>query len=205
MTQIKICGLRTVEDVLAVNEYNPDYVGFIFVKDRKRYVDPIIAKGLKEKLNPQIKTVGVFINEPIEDLRELESTGVMDLIQLHGSEDNDYISEVRNFTQRTIIKAIRVESKADVEKAEKCAADIILFDCGIGGTGKSFDWSLIENFKRPFFLAGGLGTENIPTALKLLHPMGVDVSSKVETDGKKDKDKIEKFINTVRKEDEKND
>lgn len=204
MTQIKICGLKTIEDVDAVNEFNPDYIGFIFVSDRKRYIEPDKAYELKKALNPSIKAVGVFINEEIDKVVEISERGIMDVIQLHGTEDNDYISELRRRVNKPIFKAIRVDSSEDIKKASACLADTVLFDCGIGGTGKTFDWSLLSEFNKPFFLAGGLNCDNVSEALKL-SPMGLDVSSGVETDGKKDKEKIKRFISLVRKEDLKND
>lgn len=204
MTQIKICGLKTIEDVNAVNEFNPDYIGFIFVSDRKRYIEPDKAYELKKALNPSIKAVGVFINEEIDKVVEISERGIVDVIQLHGTEDNDYISELRRRANKPIFKAIRVDSSEDIKIASACLADTVLFDCGIGGTGKTFDWSLLSEFNKPFFLAGGLTCDNVSEALKL-SPMGLDVSSGVETDGKKDKEKIKRFISLVRKEDLKND
>lgn len=205
MTMIKICGLRSMDDIAAVNEFKPDYIGFIFVANRKRYIEPQKAHELKEKLNKDIKVVGVFVDEDIKHISDIANSNTCDIIQLHGNEDNDYIESLRKLTDKPLIKAIRVDSEADVKRACECKADMVLFDCGAGGTGKKFDWSLIENFDKPFFLAGGIGSDNVIEAMNFLHPTGVDVSSSVETDGKKDPGKVERFITLVRKEDIKND
>lgn len=201
MTLIKICGLRSLDDVAIVNDYKPDYIGFIFVQGRTRYIEPKVARELKDNLDKSIKAVGVYINEEVLEVARMANEDLIDVIQLHGTEDEDYITKLRSLTKKPIIKAIRIESEKDLEKARACMADIVLLDRGIGGTGQQFDWNLLEKFERPFFLAGGLDENNVKEAIERFHPLGLDVSSNVESEGKKDREKVERFINQVRKED----
>lgn len=203
MTKIKICGLRRVEDISYVNECNPDYAGFVFA-DSKRRVTKEQAKMLRAGLNPQIIPVGVFVNEEIDTIAELVQEGVIEIIQLHGDETETYIQKLRGRAADTvIIKAVRVASKEDVADCEKTKADYLLFDSRdmkeYGGTGKKFDWQLIENIRKPFFLAGGINAENIEEAIKTVHPFAIDVSSFVETNGYKDRDKILEIVEKVRR------
>ncbi len=200
-TGIKICGLMRGEDVLYVNEVSPEYIGFIFVRDRRRYVSPKTAKLLRSQLKPGITAVGVFINEDPRTVAELWQSGLIDMAQLHGQEDEQYIKDLRSLTSLPLIKAFRVESKEDIERAEQSSADYILLDNGIGGTGSAFDWSLLAGVKREYFLAGGLNAENVSQAISFARPFAVDVSSGVETDGKKDFQKIRAFVRSVREED----
>ena len=198
MTKIKFCGLSRTCDIEAANELKPEYVGFVFAEKSKRYITPEKAKGLKQLLDPEIKAVGVFVNENPERAALLLNNNVIDIAQLHGSEDEDYIRQLRSLTVKLIIKAFRIEMARDIADAEACTADYILLDSG-AGTGTVFDWKLIQSIRRPYFLAGGLGTHNVENAVKLLHPFAVDVSSGIETDGVKDKIKMTKFAAAVRK------
>lgn len=200
MTRIKLCGLSRYCDIEAANELKPEYVGFVFAKKSKRYISTKNAEELKRLLFPGIKAVGVFVNEKPEYIAELLNKGVIDIAQLHGGEDEDYIKKLRQLTDKQLIKAFRITSAGDVEKAERCSADYVLLDSG-AGTGTVFDWKLIKNIKRPYFLAGGLSPENAEDAVKKLNPYAVDVSSGIETDGVKDKNKMAAFIAAVRKED----
>ena len=185
----------------AANEINPEYVGFVFAKSSRRYVSADTAAKLKKLLNPNILAVGVFVDENVENVADLLNRDIIDIAQLHGSENEEYIARLRTLTKKPIIKAFRVKSEDEAEKAEKCSADFVLLDSG-AGTGKAFDWSLIKNVKRPYLLAGGLGLGNISEAVKMLSPYAVDVSSGIETDGKKDKTKMAAFARAVRKEEE---
>lgn len=194
--KIKICGLTRLIDVDAVNALKPDYVGFVFAPTSKRRVTPDQAAELKRALDPAIKAVGVFVDETPENVAKLLDVGAIDLAQLHGSEDDVYIQELRQLTTKPIIKAFRVRSEQDVLDAEKSAADHILLDAG-AGTGTTFDWSLLRAVCRPYFLAGGLNRDNIDAALEL-NPFAVDVSSGVETDGLKDQQKMAEFVAAVR-------
>ncbi len=201
MTKIKFCGMTRECDMAAANEINPEYVGFVFAKSSRRYVSADTAAKLKKLLNPNILAVGVFVDENVENVADLLNRDIIDIAQLHGSENEEYIARLRTLTKKPIIKAFRVKSEDEAEKAEKCSADFVLLDSG-AGTGKAFDWSLIKNVKRPYLLAGGLGLGNISEAVKMLSPYAVDVSSGIETDGKKDKTKMAAFARAVRKEEE---
>lgn len=200
MTKIKLCGLLRQEDIEAANELMPDYVGFVFYKKSKRYVDKEKARSLKNLLAPSIKAVGVFVDEPLQFVARLLTEKIIDIAQLHGSESEEYINELRSLTKAQIIKAILVKSEADIERAKKCGADYVLLDDGLGG-GKAFDRSLIGDFTRDYFLAGGLSTETVKDAIREFRPFAVDVSSAIETYGLKDKEKMTAFVRAVREED----
>lgn len=198
MTKVKLCGLSRPADIAFANAVRPDLIGFVFAEKSRRYVSPEIAKKLKAALSTEILTVGVFVNAPIETVATLLNDGVIDLAQLHGEEDERYIAELRKYTKKPFIQAFRIASAADVEQAKISPADFILLDNG-GGTGQTFDWSILKAVGRPFFLAGGLDCENVQTALSTVRPSAVDVSSGVETDGKKDLEKMTAFVQAVRK------
>lgn len=198
MTKIKLCGLSRRCDIEAANELKPEYIGFVFAPKSKRYVSKKTAEELKHLLSPDIQTVGVFVNEASEAIANLLNSGIIDIAQLHGSEDEEYIRQLRLYTDKPIIKAFRIVSKQDIDAANSSTADYVLLDSG-GGTGEVFDWELIRGMKRFYFLAGGLGICNVERAVETLSPYAVDVSSGVETDGLKDKIKMEKFVTAVRK------
>ena len=201
MSKIKICGLTQQEDIRTVNEYLPDYIGFVFAESRRQITEEQ-AKLLKQKLSPRIKAVGVFVNDTTRRIAELCSKGIIDLVQLHGDEDEDYIRNLRTMTDKEIIKAVRVKSASDITQAFGSDADYLLFDTyhkqQYGGSGIAFDWSLIQKPARQYFLAGGLNEENILEAVRNYQPFALDVSSGVETDGKKDPQKIRNIIAKVR-------
>lgn len=197
-TKIKICGLKRNEDIDFANTLKPDFIGFIFAAKSKRYVPPETAAKLRMNLLPCIKAVGVFVNEPTENIAELFNNGIIDMAQLHGNESEEYIFSLRRLTDKPIIKAFKVESPDDIKNATLSSADLILLDNGDGGTGKAFNWTLIKNIGRPFFLAGGLNSDNVSEAVRLTQPYAVDTSSGVETENIKDFTKMRKFINTVR-------
>lgn len=209
MTRVKLCGMMRLEDILAVNELKPEYIGFVFARKSRRYVSREQAKVLKGMLDPGVKAAGVFVNEAVECVADLLNEGIIDMAQLHGTEDEAYICQLRELIGRYkgntlkedkdkfIIKAVQVKSEADVRNGEKSGADLVLFDAG-AGDGKVFNWKLLENVKRPYFLAGGLGPENVGDAVMRLRPFGVDVSSGIETDGVKDALKMAKFVTAVR-------
>ena len=197
MTKIKMCGLSRIEDIEAVNAIKPDYIGFVFAEISKRRVSALEASKLKSKLDPDIKAVGVFLDDKLDFVASMLNLGIVDVVQLHGSEDEEYIERVRQITSKPIIKAFIIRSKEDVERAEKSTADYILLDGG-KGEGKVFDWSLLKDIKRPYFLAGGLNPVNASDAVKALKPYAVDVSTGIETDGVKDREKMTAFANAVR-------
>ena len=202
MTKIKLCGLSRPCDIGAANELKPDYIGFVFAPKSKRYVTPEKAMELKSLLAPEIQTVGVFVNEKPENIAKLLQDGIIDIAQLHGAEDEEYIIQLRQLTDKPIIKAFRIETASDIEKALQSTADYLLLDSG-AGTGTVFDWKLIQNIKRPYFLAGGLDADNAAEAVNTLRPYALDVSSGIETSGLKDKSKMAAFVSAVRKEEEK--
>ena len=198
-TKIKICGLRRMEDVQAVNEAKPDFCGFIIeVLKSFRSVTADQVKELAVGLDRDIQAVGVFVNAPETLAAELLNQGIISMAQLHGQEDETYIRRLRKLTDRPLIKAFSVRTRKDAEKAMESTADYILLDQGSGGTGIPFDWSLLPVIERPFFLAGGLGEDNLETAVHRMHPYAVDLSSGVETDMWKDPVKIKRAVDIVR-------
>ena len=196
--KIKICGLRRKEDILTANRLRPDYVGFVFAPGSSRCVSREEAIQLRQLLDPGIRAVGVFVNENIRTVAGLLADGIIQVAQLHGQENENYILSLRRMTGRHLIKAFRIANSADVRRAAASNADCILLDHGAGGTGESFDWDLVQGLTRPYFLAGGLNPDNVQEALRQTRPWGVDVSSGVETDGVKDAQKMEQFVRRVR-------
>lgn len=200
MTKIKLCGLTRPCDIEAVNALRPEFIGFVFAPKSRRYVSPEAAADLRELLHPGIRAVGVFVNACLEEVNELLKAGTIDMAQLHGNEDEAYIDRLRALTDKPIIKAFRVDTVQDVLAAARSPADLVLLDSGSGGTGTAFDWSLLRDIDRPYFLAGGLGVDNVGDAVRMLAPYAVDVSSGIETGGYKDKTKMAAFVAAVRKE-----
>lgn len=199
MTRIKICGLTRPCDIEYVNRAKPDFCGFIVgVPKSRRNVSPETVRTLRASLDPAILPVGVFVNAPFEQIKELVRDGTLSMVQLHGQEDEHYIAALRQAISVPIVQAFSVRTKADVTAAEKSSADHILLDHGRGGTGTAFDWSLLEGISQPYILAGGLNPENLPEAVRRLRPWAVDLSSGVETDGKKDPGKILAAVQTVK-------
>lgn len=198
MTKIKLCGLSRACDMIAVNELMPEYVGFVFAKNSSRYVDPQTAAALRKQLPPSILPVGVFVMEEAETVAELLNSGIIDMAQLHGGEDENYIRQLRRLTGKPLIKAFWMEAKQDVIAAQESTADYILLDSGSGGSGTVFDWTLLRHMERPYFLAGGLNAANVKEALQTLAPYAVDVSSGIETKGRKDAAKMKEFVRAVR-------
>lgn len=209
MTKIKLCGLTRSCDIAWVNELMPEYIGFVFAKNSKRYVSSGQAEDLRKKLKCGIIPVGVFVDEKPEIIADLCRRKIIDAVQLHGNEDEEYIRKLRKLTDCVIIKAFRIgeqadrKGKADIEAINYSTADYVLLDSG-QGSGKTFDWSVLEKIHRKYFLAGGLGTENVREAVLKLSPYAVDASSLLETDGFKDKSKMAAFVNAVRKSEESN-
>jgi len=198
MTVIKLCGLRRPLDIAAANGLKPEYIGFVFARKSKRYVEPEKAMELKQLLLPDIKAVGVFVNEELSVVADLLNKGVVDVAQLHGSESEEYVAELKKATGKPVIRAFKVATADDVATAVTSSADYILLDAG-AGDGVAFDWSIVKDVKRPFFLAGGLNPGNVADAVAAVHPYAVDVSSGIETDGFKDIDKMTAFVKAVRK------
>lgn len=204
MSKVKICGLKRPQDIESVNKFLPDYIGFVFAPS-KRQVSLEIAQQLKALLHPSIKTVGVFVNESIEKIVQYEQLGIINIVQLHGDENLVYIKELKKSSSLPIIKAFRIKDEKSLENQcnliENSILDSVLLDAfspvKYGGLGESFDWNLLEKIQRPYFLAGGIGIDNIDEALAH-KPYAVDVSSKVETDGMKDERKVRELIEKIR-------
>ena len=202
MTRIKLCGLTRLKDIEAANALMPDYIGFVFAGKSRRFVLPEIAAVLRERLNPGIMAAGVFVDAPREQVAELLNRDTIQIAQLHGHEDEAYIRALRGLTDRTIWKAFKVTARTDLKAADVSSADLVLLDNGPGGTGEAFDWALLREFHaRPYVLAGGLNPENAAEAIAALRPFGLDVSSGIETEGRKDPGKMEKFVRAVREAD----
>lgn len=196
MTKIKLCGLSRACDIQYANELLPEYIGFVFWQKSRRYVPENTAAELRSKLDSRIKAVGVFVDENPKTVADLLDRGIIDIAQLHGREDDEYIRRLRGLTDKLIFKAFSVKSQSDIEAAEKSAADMVLLDCGMGG-GEVFDWELAKRIQRPYLLAGGLDCENVRSAIARLKPWGVDVSSGIETDGLKDAVKMREFVRLI--------
>ena len=199
--KIKICGLRRECDVDFVNSAGVDFVGFVFAGS-KRQVTPAQASVLKKRLSPDIKSVGVFVNESIENIKRICKNGIIDLVQLHGNEDSDFIKTLKNEINLPVIKAVKALSEDYIKEEIRNDADFVLLDSfkenSFGGTGSIFDWTIVPDIKKPVFLAGGLNINNIKQAVDMVHPFCVDISSGVETDGFKDERKIFEITKLVR-------
>ncbi len=197
MTKIKLCGMTCPEDIQTANLLMPDYIGFVLSPVSRRYISSSQAAALKKLLSPQIAAVGVFVREEVETVAELLNRGVLDAAQLHGGEDALYLARLRALTDRPILQAFRIHGPEALDAALRSPADMILLDSG-AGSGKRFNWDLLLTFPRPYFLAGGLTPENAADAVSALHPYALDVSSGIETDGKKDPAKMKAFVETIR-------
>lgn len=215
--KVKMCGISKVETIPAVVEAKPDYMGFVFAPS-KRQVTVDQAKTLVEELhkqytkrynngtkqsnNDEIKTVGVFVNETLENLVKIATEANLDVVQLHGDEDEAFIQSLKERTNVEVWKAVQIRSAADAEAWIDSRADMLLFDAyhkdERGGTGEVFDWSCLDEFERPFMLAGGIDSTNVARAIRTVRPYGIDISSGIETDGVKDDEKIKAFTNIVR-------
>lgn len=199
--KIKMCGLCREIDIVYTNGVRPHYAGFVFAESKRR-VSMEQAAAFRRLLDPQIEAVGVFVNEDLDKIAELCEKGVIQIVQLHGDETDEYIRQLRNKTDAKIIKAVRVRDMRDVRSAQELPVDYLLLDTyrkGVyGGTGESFDWSLLETIEKPFFLAGGISAENIKMALKT-GAYCLDISGGVETEGKKDQKKMQEIMREVRR------
>lgn len=215
--KVKMCGISKVEIIPAVVEAKPDYMGLVFAPS-KRQVTVDQAKTLVEELhkqytkrynngaeqsnNDEIKTVGVFVNETLENLVTIATDANLDVVQLHGDEDEAFIQSLKERTSVEVWKAVQIRSAADAEAWIDSSADMLLFDAyhkdERGGTGEVFDWSCLDEFERPFMLAGGIDSTNVARAIRTVRPYGIDISSGIETDGVKDDEKIKAFTNIVR-------
>ena len=220
MTKVKFCGLTRMEDIRIVNDLKPDYIGFVFFPKSRRNVDKEKAMELGQTLDPNIKAVGVFVDEKPEKIADLVKDNVIDIVQLHGSEDEEYIRKLRSLTDARIIKAFQIKNSFDSQSKEttqtdsdqipeeinrqisainNSSADMVLIDSG-QGTGTAFNWQILKQITRPYFLAGGINLDNINEAVNDIKPYAVDVSSGIETDGIKDESKMRMIIGAVKDE-----
>ena len=217
MLKIKFCGFFRECDIDYANALKPDFVGFIFVEHSKRFVDFATAQALKSRLDSGVKAVGVFVDSPMERIMEALSGGIIDVVQLHGSENSAYISALKACMQSDlgaespIIKAIKVSDShslaQSLESSAQIGADFILLDSPNAGSGRAFDWNALAQslkkqdftraFQTRFFLAGGINVENIQSAIAL-KPFCIDISSGIESEGVKDFAKMQTIINAVR-------
>ena len=228
MTRIKLCGLTRIQDIEIANKLKPEYIGFIFWDRSSRNVSAIQAARLKGKLDPEIKAVGVFVNAPAEQVISYYNVGIIDIAQLHGNENEEYIKKLHD-AGLTVIKAFKMKKTGEninlagnvnIETPEKPTSDAITETSGKSaddviteavkssadyimfdpgkGEGATFNWQLIKGIKREFFLAGGLTPENIEKAVETVQPFAVDVSSGIETGGHKDPDKMAAFVKNTR-------
>ncbi|WP_407413065.1 phosphoribosylanthranilate isomerase [Methanobrevibacter sp.] len=198
MAKIKICGLKRLEDIEIVNKYKPDYIGFVFA-DSKRKVSHDLASKMKKNLDSSIKSVGVFVDAEIEEILKLYGDGIIDIVQLHGNESEEYIKILKQNSnyQLEIINAIEMSGDKNLLDYDDSLADYLLLDSG-KGSGKTFDWRLIrKDLKKEFFLAGGLNADNIAEAIMEFDPYAIDLSSGVETDGYKDELKIKEVMEAL--------
>jgi len=198
MTKIKICGLSRPEDIEYANICRPDYVGFVFAPSKRR-ISAEKAKELRALLDPGIVCVGVFVNETVDAVADIITSGIIDMVQLQGDEDAAYIEDLRSKADVPVIKAIQVDGALILPDMDP---DYFMFDApsatARGGSGETFRWDAVSRFYRDFFLAGGINADNVETAIGQLAPFCVDVSSGVETDGKKDLDKMSVMVGKVR-------
>lgn len=197
-TKIKICGLTRECDIDCVNEQRPDLIGFVFAKSRRQVTDEQAA-ALKRRLSPDIQAVGVFVREDNGRIISLVKRGIIDIIQLHGGESEETVRLLKKECGCPVIRAVSVGNE-DISQLNSSAADYLLLDNGAGGTGKTFDWSLVSNIEKPFFLAGGINIDNVGQGIERFHPFAVDISGGVETDGLKDPAKITEIIRRIRNE-----
>lgn len=221
--KVKMCGISKVETIPAVVDAKPDYMGLVFAPS-KRQVTVDQAKTLVEELHKQyanrynrdaeqysnqtlihqefIKTVGIFVNETLDNLVTIATEVNLDAVQLHGDEDEAFIQSLKERTNVEVWKAVQIRSAADAEAWIDSSADMLLFDAyhkdERGGTGEVFDWSCLDEFERPFMLAGGIDSTNVARAIRTVRPYGIDISSGIETEGVKDDEKIKAFTNIVR-------
>ena len=246
MTKVKICGLRRREDIEAVNRLKPEYIGFVFYEKSRRNVTEEEAMAMRKALDPDIISVGVFVDAEPELILRLVKKGIISVAQLHGHETEEYIEKLKKKIEKDcrgyddhspegggispkpeddikvreaepehekgfeyekdfeperefkVMKAFLIRFEKDLQAARETKADYILFDNGLG-SGETFNWEILKDFRKPYFLAGGLTDANVTGAIQRLSPYAVDISSGVETDGYKDPDKIKSFIDAVRR------
>jgi phosphoribosylanthranilate isomerase len=204
MTHIKICGITTIKDAVDASKLGVDMLGFVFYKKSKRYVEPGVVAQITNELTASVDRVGVFVDEEPDKVREIASTAGLTMLQFHGDETPEYCAAFKGSYK--VIKAFRVKDRKSLAKAGEYDVDFYLLDTyakdSAGGTGKMFDWKLLNDFEflRPIILSGGLTPDNVSQAIEDVAPYGVDVSTGVEiSPGKKDLNLMSKFVINVRK------
>lgn len=200
MAKIKICGIRTLEEVEIINQVKPDYIGFVFTDDDRK-IDYHLAQDLKQLVDENVVVVGIFKDNNVDAIVHLLNKNIIDIAQLHGKETEDDILHIKKVTKKPVIKSVYVETLDDILAYKETVADYLLFDSGKIGNDQPFNWTALDrlkDFKVPFFFSGGLNCENVKNALEYA-PFGVDISSSVEVNDKKDYDKIQNFISIVRR------
>lgn len=197
MSKIKFCGIQPTTDLPFINQLALDYIGMVFAQNSRRFVTIAQARKINEILNPSIKKVGVFVNAPEELIRQIVAEKLIDLIQLHGQEDELAIQHYQMTFHLPIIKAFSIQTPQDVLEASQSTADYLLFDYQQAGSGQSFDWRLIQQVNRPYFLAGGIKPENLKAALAF-KPYTIDLSSGIESNGIKNNQKMQTIMKIMR-------
>lgn len=193
--KIKICGLSRQSDIEYANQVRPDYIGFVFAPSR-RQVTCLQAADLRRELHPDICTVGVFVDAAAEEIISCCSTGIIDMVQLHGRETEQDIRRIQSAAGVPVIKAVKVKGRRDVEAWISSSADYLLFDSG-QGTGRTFEWSYLKGLERKFFLAGGLHPGNLEEACRMVRPYCADVSSGAEAEGRKNLEKMRELVEII--------
>lgn len=196
-TKIKLCGMFRPEDIVYANEVKPDFVGFVLAEGFRRRILKEQAAKFRRALDAALPAVGVFVNNSCEEVISYLQEGIIQMAQLHGDETEEDIQYIQAVTGKPVMKAVKVTSRYDVEAWLDSAADYLLFDGGTG-SGAAFDWSVLTDINREFFLAGGLNAGNLLTAVDKVHPFAVDLSSGVETDGIKDLGKMREVVRLAR-------
>ena len=195
MTKVKICGICHEVEIGIMNELVPDFVGFVFVSKSRHFIAPEHASLLRSKLRPGIRSVGVFANHSLKSVAMCVEVAGLDMVQLHGDETGEYIAALREYIRCPIMKVYKVATPMDAEKALYSTADYVMLDGGNAGDGKTFDWAMLGNLRRKYFLSGGLTPENMNKALAVTpSPYALNVSSGVESKRTKDYRKVMKFI-----------
>ena len=197
MSKIKFCGIKPTSDLDFINQLAPNYIGLVFAQNSQRFVCFEEAKKISQQLQRKILKVGVFVDAPKELIASLVEEQVIDLIQLHGHENEAVVNDYKQSFKLPIIKAFGIQSPTDVLKALQSPADYLLFDYKQAGSGQRFDWRYIRDVKRKYFLAGGINRNNLKQALAL-NPYAIDLSSSIETNGIKDNQKMQAIINQLR-------
>ena len=195
--RIKLCGMFRPEDIRYANEVKPDFVGFVLAEGFRRRITKAQAAEFRRALDPEIPAVGVFVNNSCEEVISHLREGIIHMAQLHGDETEEDIQYIKAATGKSVVKAVKVKDRYDVDAWLDSVADYLLFDGGTG-SGVTFDWSMLTDIDRDFFLAGGLNAGNLLVAVEKVHPFAVDLSSGVETDGVKDLEKMREVVRLVR-------